>query len=152
MPTQWVLVCVLLGPLFRRLVAYHMLATARLHAYADDVAVVLARLRSATAPLCPLRRWVAVSGLALETQQCVLLQLWRGDFDSIRIVLDGEGWLPGAKVAQAARDLGVTVGTNTRVGQWCEVAANIAAPSRDVASRGASWPTRLRLFTLHITS
>lgn len=82
----------------------------------------------------------------------MLLPLWNADHADLRNVHDGDGGLSGARVARAARYLGVLVGTDTREGQWYEVAANVAARARDVAPCGVSWPTRLRLFAMHMTS
>lgn len=114
-PLSGSLFALALDPLLRRLMAHHMLASACLFAYADDLAAVLWRIRDELPHLLEtLRRWSKVSGLALKAPKCVLLPLWDGDIDGLRTYLDDEAGLQGARVARAARYLGVTVGADVR--------------------------------------
>lgn len=76
----------------------------------------------------------------------------RGLWTACAVSSMGRAGCRGRKAARAARYLGVLVGTVTRVGQWCEVAAKITARAKDVVCCGASRPTQLRLFAMHITS
>lgn len=139
-----------LDPRLRRLMAHRMLASARLFAYSDYVAV-LRRLRTELPQLLQTLQWrAAVSGLALKPSKCVVLP--EGGMENLHDFLDCDAGLPGARVAQAARFVGATVGTYVRGAQWGEVAVELEARSRDIAAFGAASQTRLRLFARHCRS
>lgn len=65
-----------LDPLIRRLGWQRTLASARLLAFADDLASVLHSMRASLPALfATLRRWQAASGLALKESKCVFIPL-----------------------------------------------------------------------------
>lgn len=89
----------------------------------DDLAAVLQCMRT-TLPvlLAALSRWRGVPGLALKGSKCAFSPLWTGGVEEFREYLQTEASLPSALVETSARDLGVTVGVDTRGRQWGGVA------------------------------
>lgn len=102
-----------LDPLMRWMMWQRMLVSARYFAFADDLAAVLARMReSLRVLLVALDRRRAVSGLALKYSKGDFIPLWEDGVDELATYLRGD--VKYARVATAARCLGVMVGVNTR--------------------------------------
>lgn len=140
-----------LAPLLQRSMAHRLLASARLVAYANDLAAVLRRLRT---ELPQLRRVAMLGqGVGPRAEDAPVRRVAAlGQSSRLRDILDSQAGLPGARVPCAAPDLGVTVGTDVRGEQWGRCVPSWRRGRRDVAACGAAWPTRLTLFAIHCTS
>lgn len=153
-PLRWSLLALCLDPYISRLTFHRTFATVRQVAYVDDLAAVVGRLRHELPHLlAALRRWAQLSGLPLNAPQFVFLTLWGGEVSGMReFIIDVIG-LHSARVERVARCFGgVSVGTDTRGGQWREIAAMLAARARHGGVFGAACPTNLRLFGIHCRS
>lgn len=119
------------------------LASARFFAFAYDLAAVLAQMRSALPHLlAAFGKWHSASGLALKMSKTVFIPLWEDGVGELAEYLRDELGIADARVATHARYLGVTVGTDTRGAQWRAVAEKVKARAAEVASCGASLPTK----------
>lgn len=95
------------------------------------------------------RRWKHASGLTLKESKCVFIPLWDDSVDEMRAHLRANALLRCARVEVAARYPGVTVGTDTRRWQWESVARKLRERAREIASCGATLPTRIQLYNIH---
>lgn len=148
-PMSGSLFAIALDPLIRWSIANQFLSSARIFAYADDLAAVFRNVfMQIPVFMSALGRWAGVSGLALKPRKCVAIPLWEGPHDAAQDLLEAHG-LPGIRVAKAARYLGVEVGPQASQTQWGGVAVRLLERARDILASGATLPTRVQLFNIH---
>lgn len=133
------LFAIALDLLIRWAIARRMLVSSRFLAYPDDLAAVLNSYRQMPIIIRSLQRWAFVAGLKLKPRKCVQIPLWDGDADHTWGFLEIEG----IGVASHARYLGVEVGRGAAEVQWDAFASKLKELARDIATAGATLPTRV---------
>lgn len=143
-----------IDPLLRWHIAQRFFASARIFAFADDIAFALNNVRAQLPQVAAaLEAWAAVSGLRLEPQKCVFLPVWTADAyaESEEFISECPAFA-GAMVRKSARYLGIELGIASHDTQWEPVIAKAIQRAREVALAGASLPARIVLFNIHVGS
>jgi endonuclease/exonuclease/phosphatase family metal-dependent hydrolase len=141
-------------PLIRYMLMEGSLRSARIFAYADDLALVTGNLGvQLPRVLGILARWARASALELNAAKCVVIPLGGASVEGTRaVVAEVAADFVGCSVARSGKYLGVYVGDEADDRQWAAIPRSVAERTGQIRDQHSGLVFSLIMFKVYVTS